>query len=59
MAIVKFEPTPDFKLPPEEIEMLKKLKDLDDSEIDYSDIPEFTEEEIANSRKANIKKKRA
>lgn len=49
-----------IKLTDEQLQMIEKLKKMDDSEIDFSDIPELTEEELSRfKRVAGEKRKRA
>lgn len=50
MAITQFKLTSESKLPPEEIEMLKKLKDRP---INLEDIPELTDEQLKNLRRVS------
>ncbi len=48
------------KLTDEQLRMIENLKKMDDSEIDLSDIPELTEEELSRfKRVTGDKRKRA
>ena len=49
--MVTYKPPPGGYQPtPEEIARLEKLKSLPDGEIDFSDIPEITDEQWANRK---------
>lgn len=48
------------KLTDEQLRMIENLKKMDDSEIDLSDIPELTEEELSRFKRVmSEKRKRA
>ena len=46
-------------LTPEQEERLENLKNMKDEDIDYSDIPKLTEEQLKNFKRVNSKRKAA
>lgn len=44
---------------PEQQKRISEIKDLEDDDIDYSDIPPLTDEELAKFKPARLRKKKS
>ena len=47
-----------MKISSEQQKRILEMKDLEDEEIDYSDIPPLTEEELARMKPARLRKQK-
>ena len=47
-----------MKISAEQQKRISEIKDLDDDEIDYSDIPPLTDEELAKMKPARLRKQK-
>ena len=48
-----------MKISAEQQKRILEMKDLEDDEIDYSDIPPLTDEELARMRPARLREKKS
>ena len=48
-----------MKISAEQQKRILEMKDLEDDEIDYSDIPPLTDEELARMKPARLRKKKS
>ena len=47
-----------MKISAEQQKRILEIKDLEDDEIDYSDIPQLTDEELAKMKPARLRKQK-